>query len=201
MNWKLIFQLSLFGLAMGVATVYFIPSKIEPAFWLVIFLYCAYVIAKCSGGRHFLHGLLLGLANSVWITLAHVLLFDRYVAGHAQEAAMMQNPSLPLEPRAMMAVVGPVVGLISGVVLGLFALAAGKLVKSSPAPERMRRRDHFASDLVAHVVQNGDRYRSGQAINPEQIPAIAFEPFAEPLQRERSRDKRADHSNQARHHG
>jgi hypothetical protein len=134
MNWKLIFQLSLFGLAMGIATVYFIPSKIEPAFWLVIFLYCAYVIAKCSGGHHFLHGLLLGLANSVWITAAHVLLFDRYVAGHAQEAAMMQNPSVSLSPRVMVAVVGPVVGLISGVILGLFALVAGKLVKNIPVP-------------------------------------------------------------------
>ncbi len=38
MNWKLILQLSMFGLAMSVATVYLIPSKIEPAFWLPIFL-------------------------------------------------------------------------------------------------------------------------------------------------------------------
>ena len=134
MNWKLIFQLSLFGLAMGIATVYVIPSKIEQAFWLPIFLYCAYVIAKCAGGKHFVHGLLLGIVNSIWITGAHVLLFDRYVAGHAQEAAMMQNPSIPLSGKAMMAVVGPVIGLISGVVLGLFALLAGKLVKNQSVP-------------------------------------------------------------------
>jgi hypothetical protein len=37
MNWRLIAQLSLFGLAMGIATVFFIPSTIEPLFWLVIF--------------------------------------------------------------------------------------------------------------------------------------------------------------------
>lgn len=135
MNWKLIFQLSLFGLAMGIATVFVIPSKIEPAFWFGIFLFCAYAIAKFSPGRHFLHGLLLGLANSVWITAAHILLFDRYVAGHAQEAAMMQNPSVPLSPRAMMAIVGPVIGLISGVVLGLFSFIAGKLIKTPSVPE------------------------------------------------------------------
>jgi hypothetical protein len=134
MNWKLILQLSMFGLAMGIATVYVIPSKIEPAFWLAIFLYCAYVIAKCSRGNLFLHGLLLGLANSVWITGAHVLLYDAYVARHAQEAAMMHSPSVPLSPKAMMAVVGPVIGLISGVILGLFALVAGKLIKSQAAP-------------------------------------------------------------------
>jgi hypothetical protein len=36
MDWKLIFGLSLFGLAMAIATVFIVPSNIEPAFWLVI---------------------------------------------------------------------------------------------------------------------------------------------------------------------
>ena len=134
MNWKLTLQLSLFGLAMGIATVFVIPSKIEPAFWLVIFVYCAYVIAKCSGGALFLHGLLLGLANSVWITASHVLFFDAYLAHHAQEAAMMQSGPLATHPRLMMAIVGPVIGLISGVILGLFALVAGRLAKKPSAP-------------------------------------------------------------------
>jgi len=131
MNWKLIGLLSLFGLAMGIATVFVIPSNIEPICWLVIFLFCAYVIAKNSPGRHFLHGLLLGLANSVWITAAHVLLFDQYPARHAPEAAMMTSMPLPASPKVIMGVTGPIVGLISGVVLGLFAFVAGKLVKPS----------------------------------------------------------------------
>jgi hypothetical protein len=133
MNWKLILQLSMFGLAMSLATVYLIPSKIEPAFWLPIFLICAYLIARHCSSRLFLHGLLLGLANSVWITAAHVLLFDAYIARHAQEAAMMQSTPLPASPRVVMALTGPVFGLISGIVLGLFALVAGKLVKNSSA--------------------------------------------------------------------
>jgi hypothetical protein len=134
MDWKLIFQLSLFGLAMAIATVLVIPPKIEPICWLVIFLICAYVIAKRRTTGRFVHGVLLGLANSVWITAAHILLFDRYIAGHAQEAAMMKSMPLPDSPRLMMAMVGPVVGLVSGVVIGLLALGAGKLVKSSLPP-------------------------------------------------------------------
>ena len=129
MNWKLIFALSLFGLAMGIATVYVIPSNIEPIFWLVIFIICAIVIARVQPARHFLHGLMVGIVNSIWITAAHVLLFDAYVANHAKEAAMMQGAPMP--PRAMMAVVGPVIGVVSGVVIGLFAWIAGKLVRKS----------------------------------------------------------------------
>ncbi|HLM99127.1 MAG TPA: hypothetical protein VK335_07585 [Bryobacteraceae bacterium] len=126
MNWKLILQLSVFGLAMGLATVFVIPSNIEPLCWLVIFVICAYIIAK-QARKVFLHGLLLGLANSVWITAAHILLFSQYIATHAREAEMMQ--SMPLSPRPMMAIIGPVIGVISGVVIGVLALLASKVVK------------------------------------------------------------------------
>jgi hypothetical protein len=128
MNWKLIFQLSLFGLAMGIATVFVIPSNIEPAFWLVIFLVCAYTMGKQLATRHFLHGLLLGLINSVWITATHILLFERYLANHPKEAAMMATMPLPNSPRLMMALIGPLVGLISGLVLGVLALGAHKIL-------------------------------------------------------------------------
>ena len=77
---------------------------------------------------HFLHGLVLGLANSVWITTTHVLLFERYLANHPKEAAMMATMPLPNSPRLMMALVGPLVGLISGLVLGVLALGAHKIL-------------------------------------------------------------------------
>lgn len=129
MNWKLTGLLSLFGLGMGIATVFVIPSKVEPLFWLVIFLICAYAIAKQSPGKHFLHGLVLGLANSVWITASHILFIDRYLAGHAREAAMMSTMPMYDEPKLMMAITGPIVGFVSGLILGLFAFVAGKIVK------------------------------------------------------------------------
>jgi hypothetical protein len=131
MNWKLILQLSMFGLAMGLGTVFFIPSKVEPAFWLPIFLLCAYAVAgACPAGR-FGHGVLLGIANSFWITSAHVLFFTQYIAGHAREAEMMKSMPMPDSPRLMMAMTGPVIGVVSGVVIGLFALVAGKLFRSN----------------------------------------------------------------------
>src|SRR5262245_5626954 len=113
---------------MGVATVFVIPSSVEPLFWLAIFVFCAYVIAKRSDSRHFLHGLLVSMANSVWITLSHILLFDHYIANHPQEAAMMASMPMPDSPRLMMALTGPVIGALSGLILGLFAFIAGKVV-------------------------------------------------------------------------
>jgi hypothetical protein len=126
MNWRLIFGLSLFGLAMAFATVFIVPSNIEPFCWIAIFLICAYLIAKVAPGKYFLHGLMVSIVNSIWITAAHVLLFDQYVATHAKEAAMMQ--SVPMNPKVMMMCTGPIVGVISGLILGLFAWIASKLV-------------------------------------------------------------------------
>jgi hypothetical protein len=134
MNWKLIVQLSLFGFAMGVATVFLIPSTIEPFFWLVIFCICGYLIAIRAPGRYFVHGLLVSIVNSFWITASHILLFDQYIPRHTREMAMMTSMPLPNHPRLMMALMGPVVGVVSGIVLGLFALVARKLVASRAAP-------------------------------------------------------------------
>jgi hypothetical protein len=128
MNWKLILQLSMFGLAMGIATVFVIQSTIEPLFWLAIFVVSAYLIATRAGGKPFLHGLLVGLVNSVWVTTSHVLLFNQYIANHPREAAMMTSMPMPESPRLMMAITGPLIGLVSGIVLGLFALIAAKLL-------------------------------------------------------------------------
>ena len=131
MNGKLILKLSLFGLAMGILTVFVIPSKVEPLFWMLIFIACAVIIARRAPGKYFLHGLCVSLLNSVWITGAHVLLFDAYVARHAAEAAMAKD--FPLGPRVMMLVTGPVIGLLSGLVLGLFAFISAKIMKPAPA--------------------------------------------------------------------
>jgi hypothetical protein len=126
---KLILALSMFGLAMGIATVFVIPSKVEPMFWLAIFVVCAWVIAKRAPGRFFVHGFLVSLVNSVWITGAHILLVSSYLPRHPNEAAMMAKMPMPDSPRLMMLMTGPLVGIISGIVLGLFSLVAGKLVK------------------------------------------------------------------------
>jgi hypothetical protein len=125
---KLVLSLSLLGLGMAVATVFVIPSSLEPLFWLAIFLLSAYVIARRAPGKFFLHGFLVSLVNCVWITGAHIVFAGSYLAHHAREAEMLTKMPMPDSPRLMMLMTGPVVGIASGLVLGLFALVAGKLV-------------------------------------------------------------------------
>jgi Na+/serine symporter len=131
MNWKVIFGLSMFGVAMGIGTVFVISPRFEPFFWLVIFVVSAFVIARQAPSRPFLHGFLLGIVNSVWVTAAHVIFFERYLASHAQEEETIRELHAGgVVPRVVMAVMGPAVGLISGAVMGVLAYAVAKALKS-----------------------------------------------------------------------
>jgi hypothetical protein len=131
MNWKLILLLSLFGLAMGLATVWFISSTVEPFFWLGIFLVSAYMIAKYAPAKFFLHGFMVSIVNSIWVTAAHATFFFTYVVTHPEYLAMTNNlaPALAAHPRRMLLAVGPISGILSGLVLGLFSWVASKFLK------------------------------------------------------------------------
>lgn len=126
---KLIFQLSLFGLAMGFATISLIPQNIEPFFWLIIFIFCAYMIAKHCSGKFFMHGFMVSIVNSVWITAVHILFFETYVANHPDQLSMLAELPMPYSPHIMMLLSGLPFGIAFGLVLGLFSFIASKLVK------------------------------------------------------------------------
>ncbi|MEO6390778.1 MAG: hypothetical protein ABIP75_02930 [Pyrinomonadaceae bacterium] len=127
MNWKLIFLLSLIAIPMAFATVYYIPSNVEPVLWIVIFIACAFIIAKFAGGKYFLHGFMVSIFNCVWITSIHFLLFDTYYDNHPQLQAM--KDVTPQTMRYAGLVIGPVIGIISGLILGLFSWVAAKIVR------------------------------------------------------------------------
>lgn len=132
MNLKLLLQLSLFGLIMAFGTVSLIPEKLEPIFWLVIFGFCAVIIAKVCPGKFFWHGFLLSLFNSIWITIAHVLFYNSYAAHHPDMTNM--NAGMPgyftIHPRIAMGIMAPVFGVVFGLIQGLFAFIASKLISN-----------------------------------------------------------------------
>ncbi len=129
MKWKLIFLLSLFGLAMAFATVFWLPTKIEPVFWLVIFVLCAYLIAKKCTNWYFLHGFLVSLVNCVWITGIHLFSYNTYLTNHPRVVQWMVMTPLAKHPLRMITLTGICIGIFSGLVLGLFAFIASRMIK------------------------------------------------------------------------
>ena len=106
MNWKLIFSLSLFGIALAFVANH-LASNIMLLSFLVISLLCAYVIAKKAHGEYFLHGFLVSLIGCVWITLVNFALSKHYDP----------NPYWFL------------IAIVLGIVFGLFSFIASKTIK------------------------------------------------------------------------
>lgn len=127
MNLRLTLLLSLFGLAMAFATVSLIPEKVEFVFWIAIFIICAYIFAKAGTGKYFLHGFVLSLFNSVWVTLAHVMFFASYMSHHPGVAEMTNK--FGTHPRVCTILLALPSGIIFGMILGLFTYLASKMVK------------------------------------------------------------------------
>ncbi len=133
MNWKIIFQLSVFGLIMAFGTISLIPEQFEFVFWLVIFAFCGYVIARASRRRFFLHGFCISLVNSIWLTLVHILFYTSYAAHHPQVIKAVEALPMANHPRLLMVLMAPIYGCIFGLILGLFSFIASKIVKSKIA--------------------------------------------------------------------
>lgn len=133
MNWKLIFFLSFFGLAMAIGSVYWIPVTSEWMVWLPIFIICAYLIARNTRNNAFLHGFFVSLFNCFWILSVHLILYRAFKANQPDLGSI--NSQMPIQghPRIMMVIIGLVIGVVSGLVLGLFSYVASRLVTKKKA--------------------------------------------------------------------
>jgi hypothetical protein len=135
MNWKLVLQLAVFGIAMGLGTVFFVPSRVEPILWLIVFLLSAYAIAKHCVRLRFLNGLLVGLLDSLLKTTVHMVFFSAYVARHPQEIAMIRQMTSAVSPRQLILLSSPIWGLIYGAATGLLTLLLALFIKPSEIGE------------------------------------------------------------------
>jgi hypothetical protein len=130
MNWRLVFQLSLLGLIMAFGTISLIPDKVEPFFWLVIFLMVAYLIAKACSSKYFLHGFFVSIFNSVYLTATHTIFLKTYDTHHPGMVVKLHDA--PQYTIPVMIAIGIGSGIGFGLVQGLFAVVASKLVKKAP---------------------------------------------------------------------
>jgi len=132
MKWTLILRLSFIGLALALGSIFFISPNVEPLLWLGVFLYYAYAIGSGTRTWRFFHGLLLGILNSSWVVGAHDIFLIRYLAGHPREVSMIEmvhNAGVGASPRWIMSSTGIAVGVMEGIVIGVFAIVAGMMVK------------------------------------------------------------------------
>jgi hypothetical protein len=127
MSWRLVFGLSVLGIATAAASVLVIPRDIVHVGWAVLFFFVsAYLIAKRAPSRYFTHGFVVSVVVSLASTGAALALIDRF----ARHLPLARIPLAVGSPQVLVAIVGPAAGIVLGLVLGIFAWAASKVVVS-----------------------------------------------------------------------
>jgi len=134
MNWRLILQLSFFGVAMGLGIVFFLSSWVTTILWVIIIVLSGYAIAKRCVRLRFLSGLLVGLLDCLLDTTVKVTFFHAYVVRYAGEIELIHQFMPAMSVRRLMALTSPALGLIWGVAIGLVALLIGVFLKPAPPP-------------------------------------------------------------------
>ncbi len=91
MKFRLIFLLSLCGIAIGLMRVFFLPARYEALVTLPIYFFWAWVLARALQKRYFLHGLLTALLASGWSYTIQLLLSPLLVRYNTVDAAYYQR--------------------------------------------------------------------------------------------------------------
>ena len=116
-----------FGVFMGVASVLGFTSGIEGFLWLGIGLICASVIVWRAPGRSFQHGFLVGLIAGTVASLLQFLFFPTYMSNNPDLATRFFQVPGGLSARSFVLILAPIIGLVSGIVLGTVCWAVARL--------------------------------------------------------------------------
>ena len=128
MNWRLIISLSLLGVAFGIASVFGFTSGREWLAWLCIGTYSAWRFARRSREEFFLHGFYLGILAGFFSSIIQALFVSTYLANNPRMVEALNGLPPGLHPAAVVLIMGPIIGTVSGVVFGGLTVIVGKLL-------------------------------------------------------------------------
>ncbi|MEZ4889210.1 MAG: hypothetical protein R2779_01215 [Crocinitomicaceae bacterium] len=126
MNYKIIIILSSIGLIMGLLTVKGFTQKIEPFLWLLFGIATSLVLSKNIDEKTFLHGLIIGLTWGIINGMIQSAFFDTYISNNPQLQQSFSKSTF-IQPRYFVLATGPIIGLITGLVLGGLSVLLKKI--------------------------------------------------------------------------
>ena len=135
MNWRLVLLLSIFGVVMAFAGVFFISGRTEALLWPVIFVIYAVIIVHALPGRYFIHAFAACVINGLWSGIIHAACMTTYLENHHVIREIYKTMPLADHRRIATVLGGIGLGLLMGIIAGLVAYAVGRIwKKKEPAP-------------------------------------------------------------------
>ena len=117
MDWSLILFLSAFGILIGILSVLGFTKKAEPLLWLAVGIFTAFIISKKVSGMIFWYGFIIGIFWGCLSSAIQSIFFKTYLKKNPKYAEGF-NKNSRFKPRYLILLVGPMLGLLTGTVLG-----------------------------------------------------------------------------------
>lgn len=129
MNWKLILNCSPLAVLMGIASLFGFTRGIEWVLWLIIAIVVAFLVARRTPSHLLPTGLMIGLTMGIINAIIQTAFFSAYLESNPDAAEQFAQAPGGLDGRIIVMVSGPFIGLLYGLVLGLFCFIAGRIVQ------------------------------------------------------------------------
>ena len=126
MNSK-IWSLTLFGVLMGLLTLFGIVQNYLLFIWIIIAIICGIVIAKSADTQLFVKGVVVGLFIGVFFVLIQYFMFDTYLLNNPNSLDGFKQITTNLAPQYVILFSGPFFGIGFGLLIGLFAFIFDKM--------------------------------------------------------------------------
>lgn len=126
MKWNIVLLLSLFGIGMGIASLFGLTENFEIYEWILIALLSAYFLSKQTTHKVFLHGIYTGIAMGILFAVVQASFFGLYLENNPSSAEDWQQAIGGFNPQFFVLLLSPVVGGVYGLVIGALSVAAGK---------------------------------------------------------------------------
>lgn len=142
MNIKVISALSILGIVLSVARIFWVSSSDETLYWIGIYVVAPFVIARFCQEKFFINGFVLAVLYSFFILIFQLYFYDEYVLRHASESVNSLQTEESYEgflsdsPKMNMIISIPFYGILKGVLLGFCAHIASFIVdRKEDVPE------------------------------------------------------------------
>ena len=120
-------MLTLFGVLMGLASVFGYTQSNEWLYWLVIAVISGFVIAKVTDRQIFVKSVVVGLFMGIFTGVIQSVLFDKYLENNPQSLDGFKEIPLSLAPQFVVLFTGPFIGIVFGLFIGLIAIIIDKI--------------------------------------------------------------------------